>query len=31
MRRGWDRLAAMAEGYTLAMQAYANQVVTGHG
>jgi hypothetical protein len=30
MRRGWDRLAAMAEGYTLAKQAHANPVVTGH-
>lgn len=30
MRRGWDRLAAMAEGYLLAQQAHPPTLVTGH-
>jgi len=30
MRRGWDRFAAMAQGYLLAMQSPPGQVVTGH-
>jgi hypothetical protein len=31
MRRGWDRLAAMTEGYLLARQLHANPIVTDHG